>query len=96
MAVGRPVIASPVGGVPHLVADGDNGFLVPHGDPPALAARMLELLGDPALRARFGRRARALAEERFRLDAVCRRTLDVYRAVAAGDGPSPREGGRDA
>jgi glycosyltransferase involved in cell wall biosynthesis len=83
MAVGLPVIASPVGGVPHLVRDGENGFLVPHGDPAALAERMVRILRDEALRERLAAAGRAVAEERFRLDDVCRRTLDVYREVLA-------------
>lgn len=86
MAVGRPVIASPVGGVPHLVREGENGYLVRHGDPEAFATRMLELLADAGLRARLGASARALAEERFRTESVCRRTLDVYREVIHGQG----------
>ncbi|MGQ0720522.1 MAG: glycosyltransferase family 4 protein [Candidatus Eiseniibacteriota bacterium] len=83
MAVGLPVIASPVGGVPHLVRDGENGFLVPHGDPAALAERMVRLLRDRPLQERLSAAGRTLAEERFRLDDVCRRTLDVYREVLA-------------
>jgi len=83
MAVGRPVIASPVGGIPDLVHDGDSGYLVPYGDPAALAARMRELLDDADRRASLGARARAVAEERFRVESVCRRTLDVYREVIA-------------
>jgi glycosyltransferase involved in cell wall biosynthesis len=83
MAVGLPVIASPVGGVPHLVREGETGFLVPHGDPAALAERMVRLLRDGELRRRMGSVGRSVAEERFRLEDVCRRTLDVYREVLA-------------
>ncbi|NNE44624.1 MAG: glycosyltransferase family 4 protein [Gemmatimonadetes bacterium] len=86
MAAGLPVIASPVGGVPHLVDDGGNGFLVPWGDPEQLADRWLQLLEDDALRERLGASARRTAEERFRLDRVCERTLEVYREVIAGHG----------
>lgn len=84
MAVGRPVVASPVGGVPSIVRDGDTGFLVPHGDPAALAERLVALMDDAALRRRLGENGRRLAEERFRLDSVCRRTMDVYREVIGG------------
>lgn len=84
MAVGRPVVASPVGGVPSIVKEGETGFLVPHGDPPALADRLVALIDDATLRRRLGENARTLAEERFRLDGVCRKTVDVYRAVIEG------------
>jgi len=53
LAVGTPVIASAVGGVPEVVCDGENGLLVPAGDPEALAAAIRRLFGDDALRARL-------------------------------------------
>jgi glycosyltransferase involved in cell wall biosynthesis len=84
MAVGRPVIASPVGGVPSIVRDGETGFLVEHGDPDALAERFVAVMDDADLRRRMGDNARRLAEERFRPDSVCRRTLAVYREVIEG------------
>ena len=53
LAVGTPVIASAVGGVPELVRDGENGLLVPAGDVEALASAIRRLLEDEALRARL-------------------------------------------
>ena len=53
LAVGTPVIASAVGGVPEVVRDGENGLLVPAGDAEALAAAIRRLLGDDELRARL-------------------------------------------
>ena len=53
LAVGTPVIASAVGGVPEVVRDGENGLLVPAGDPEALAVAIRRLLGDRELRARL-------------------------------------------
>jgi glycosyltransferase involved in cell wall biosynthesis len=94
MAAGLPVIASPVGGVPHLVRDGENGFLVPWGDPELLARRILELLEDPERAGVMGAAARRHAGERFRLESVCARTLDVYREVIAASGAAaPTQGG---
>ncbi len=84
MAAGRPVIASPVGGIPHIVRHGESGFLVEYGDPEGLASRLVELLQNDELRAKMSRRAREIAENKFRLESVCRRTLDVYREVIAG------------
>jgi glycosyltransferase involved in cell wall biosynthesis len=53
LAVGCPVIATAVGGVPEVVRDGENGLLVPPGDPPALAAAVSRFFSDPALRERL-------------------------------------------
>jgi glycosyltransferase involved in cell wall biosynthesis len=44
---GRPVLATPVGGVPDLIADGVNGFLVESGEPPELAEALVRTLGQP-------------------------------------------------
>ncbi len=81
MAAGRPVVASPVGGIPHVVAEGETGYLVPHGDPRALAEKLGRLLADPELRRRLGSNARRVALDRFTLERVSGRTLDVYREV---------------
>jgi len=53
LSVGVPVVSTAVGGVPEVVRDGENGLLVPPGDPAALAAAMRRLLDDPPLRARL-------------------------------------------
>jgi glycosyltransferase involved in cell wall biosynthesis len=59
LAVGTPVIATAVGGVPELVTDEENGLLVPPGDPQALAAAIQRFFRDEALRTRLSERARA-------------------------------------
>ncbi len=53
LAVGTPVVSTAVGGVPEVVADGENGLLVPPNDAPALAAAMRSILVDDELRARL-------------------------------------------
>ena len=61
-ACGTPSIASDSPGLRDSVRHMETGYLVPHGDVSALAARMLELAGDPALVARLGGGARRFAE----------------------------------
>ncbi len=86
MACGVPVVASAVGGLPEVVADGETGFLCPVGDVPAMAAAAGRLLDDPALRARLGAAARRRAETQFRLDPAVDSYLAVYRRVLARGG----------
>ncbi len=62
LAVGCPVIATAVGGVPEVVRDGENGLLVPPGDPAALAAAIERFFSDSELRARLADAAPASVE----------------------------------
>ena len=81
MACGTAVVASAVGGIPEVVADGDTGLLVPAGDEPALAAALTALLEDPSRAAGMGRAGRKRAVADFGWDAIARRTLAVYEDV---------------
>ncbi|HEU4325427.1 MAG TPA: glycosyltransferase family 4 protein [Roseiflexaceae bacterium] len=81
-AAGLPVVASAVGGLTDIVADGETGFLIPPGDTAALAARLTLLAGDPALRQRQGRAARARAEARFDARRNADRVLACLAAAA--------------
>jgi glycosyltransferase involved in cell wall biosynthesis len=78
MAHGRPVVASAVGGLRDLVADGETGFLVPPGDVSALREALERLLGDPELRKRMGAAGRERAR-RFSWDAATDATLAAYK-----------------
>jgi glycosyltransferase involved in cell wall biosynthesis len=87
MAAGRPVVASRVGGNPHLVKDGETGFVVPPGDPRALAERVVEMLGDRARRDAMGARARDEARRRFEMRAVAEASIAIYgRVIEAQSG----------
>ncbi|HEY0388971.1 MAG TPA: glycosyltransferase [Gaiellales bacterium] len=83
MAWGKPVIGSRVGGIPELVRDGEDGLLVPHGDPAALGAAMLRLQGDPELAERLGRAGRARVEAHYDAEPHYRAVTAAYRL--AGD-----------
>jgi colanic acid/amylovoran biosynthesis glycosyltransferase len=65
MALGTPVVATPVTGIPEAIIDGHTGRLVGERDAAALADALLGLRDDPAGRLRLGRRARALVEGAF-------------------------------
>jgi glycosyltransferase involved in cell wall biosynthesis len=82
MARSRPVVATPVGGVPELVDDGETGLLVPPGDAPALAAALSRLLGEPELASRLGAAGRERVRSRFSAEAQERRILELYAEVA--------------
>jgi glycosyltransferase involved in cell wall biosynthesis len=79
MAMGLPIVATRVSGNEDVVADGENGLLVPPGDPEALAAAIRRLIDDPALATRMGRRSREIVESRFSLAAVMNQLRDAYR-----------------
>jgi glycosyltransferase involved in cell wall biosynthesis len=81
MASGTPVVASRIGGVPEVVADGETGFLVEPGDIGALRDRLATLLGDPRLARRMGDAARAAVLDRFTWRACARRCLTAYRQL---------------
>src|SRR5581483_11328942 len=69
LAVGTPAIATAVGGVPEIVADGENGLLVAPGDPEALATAVRRFLADEELRKRLAAAA-ASSAERFSAERV--------------------------
>lgn len=85
MALGRPVVATRVGGIPAVVIDGETGRLVPPENPAALAGAVIELLGDGGLRHRMGEAGRRRAEQ-FSLEVMEARLLDLYRALSAEKG----------
>lgn len=81
MAMRLPVVATAVGGSPELVRDGRTGFLVPPGAPAALARRILDLLGDAALRRGLGERGRSVVEREFGLAQMALSYDALYREL---------------
>jgi glycosyltransferase involved in cell wall biosynthesis len=79
LTMGKPVVASRVGGIAEMVDDGVNGFLVGSGDEDALADRLVRLLHDERLRRRMGMKARELAMQKWNPDAVAAQTVKAYR-----------------
>ena len=94
MACKAAVVASAVGGIKEVVVDGETGFLVPFDQDPVtsfpldpdrfardLAAKLSELLGDPAKCKRFGEAGRKRAEEKFSWTRIGDQTIDLYQAL---------------
>lgn len=80
MAYGVPVVASRVGGLEEIVADGRSGLLV-ENTPEAIAAALRRLLEDQAWARDLAACARRRVEESFSAEAMTRNTLGVYRRV---------------
>jgi glycosyltransferase involved in cell wall biosynthesis len=83
MRIGRPVVATAVGGSPEAVEHGVTGLLVPRQDPEALAKAVIELLLDPERRERMGRAAAQRALTVFDEERLVGALLDAYREAAS-------------
>jgi glycosyltransferase involved in cell wall biosynthesis len=81
LAAGRPVVATAVGGVPFVIRDGVTGWLVPPGDPAAVAGALAACLGDPPEAARRAAHGRAEVLARFPADRLVRDVRALYREV---------------
>lgn len=81
MACERPVVVVGAGGVPEIVRDGQDGLLVPRGEPAPMAEALLRLLRDAPLRERLGRAGRTRVLEAFTPECSAAAMLDVYHTV---------------
>jgi len=86
MAAGRPVVASAVGPIPEVVADGETGLLVPPEDPAALADAIVRVLLDADLAARLGGAGRRRVERFFGIERMVAQTDAVYQELLGGRG----------
>jgi len=80
-AAGVPVVATPVGGIPENVLDGETGLLVPPNDPGALAEAINRLLDEPELARTLAERARPRVAERYARERMVERTLALYDSM---------------
>jgi glycosyltransferase involved in cell wall biosynthesis len=92
MACARPLVASRIDGLSEVVEDGATGVLVAPEDPGALAAALDALAGDRARVARMGEASHARVRDRFGIDAMVDRTLELYRRLGrvSDGGPTRR------
>ncbi len=84
LALGRPVVATAVGGVPSVVRDRETGMLVQPQQPKQLAAAVRSLLDDPARAKQLAERGRLLVEKEYGLEAMVRAFEDIYTGVLGG------------
>ena len=91
MAAGLPVVSTPVGGIPDVVEDGVEGYIVEPGDVEALADRLVRLINDPERRRRMGQSAQDKARP-FNWDVVLPQLESEIRQSIGGSGASQVNG----
>ena len=81
MALGKPVVATRTGGTGELVVEGATGFLVGNRDPGAMAARIQQILDDPALSHALGECGRTRVQSEFTIEAMTASYVELYRQL---------------
>ena len=84
MAMGKPVVAARVGGLPEVVIEGSTGLLFPPGDAPALSQAVVGLFQEPGARLEMGRAGRVRAREVFDIEKSMSRLERIYHETLAG------------
>jgi len=84
LASGKPMVVTEMGGMPEIIKDRINGFVIPVRNYEVLAARVCELLEDPRLRERMGRTGREMVRQSHTRESMSENTLAVYRRVLYG------------
>jgi len=80
MALGKPIVASDIGGIPNLVVNGENGYLVPVGDVETLAVKIITLLDDPGKREKMGNAGQRYADK-YSLEEMMKKIERLYREL---------------
>lgn len=83
MALGLPIVASKVGGIPEVIKDGYNGFLVEPGNEKDLADKIIRFLESPHVRKAMGQAGRETVESRFNVEIMTRKITELYWGVLA-------------
>ena len=81
MAAGKPVVSTDVGGIPELIKDGQNGFLVPSEDVEGMAEKVKDLIKDDGLRKHLGENAAAFVGEHLSVANMVKKTEDLYNRL---------------
>ena len=78
MVAGLPIVASLTGGIPEMIAGGENGLLIKPGDAKELAAAILRLSQDEEMAKKLGEEAERTVKEKFGLHKMIKKTMEVY------------------
>ena len=81
MRANLPVVASAVGGIPELIAEGKTGYLIPSGDRKSLKQKLTQLLNNRELRLKMGEAGRQKYESQFKFEYMYQKTLNTYQEV---------------
>jgi glycosyltransferase involved in cell wall biosynthesis len=81
MACGLPVVVSTVGGIPELVNDGVNGFLVPPKDKFSLTEKLEILVDNEELRQKFGLKALETVDDEFNIEKKVEKMIEIYKEL---------------
>ncbi|KAA1175044.1 glycosyltransferase family 4 protein [Marinobacter salinexigens] len=84
MRAGKPVVCTRTGGNPEIVADGENGYLVPVGNVEALADAIGRLMDDPELRTKMGKAALATMAGKYSMANMIQQHIDLYARLQTG------------
>lgn len=83
MASGLPVVATDIAGIPEQIEDGENGYLIPTGDPHELRERIVDLVGDKKLRERMGTKGLERTEQ-FSMETMVKELDNMYQDLLEG------------
>ncbi len=83
LSIGKPVVATDVGGLPEIIEDNRTGLLIPKEDPAAIAEAIIKIADDKELARRLAREGRAKVLKDFTLEGMIDKTEAVYRRVLA-------------
>ena len=79
LASASPMVVTETGGMPEIIKDGINGFIIPIKDFDSLASRINQLLGDTELRERLGHTGRQMVEQQYTKEIIAENTLRLYK-----------------
>ena len=81
MGAGTPVVATDVGGIPEIIQNGQNGILVPHGDPKAMAMEVESVLKNAELGKKLTENARDYVEDKFNIEYFSDKIIEFYNEL---------------
>ena len=81
MASAKPIIITNSGGMPEVISDGINGYVIPVREFELLAAKIKNLLGDEKLRNRLGYTGRQIVESQYTKERVTKDILSIYKKL---------------